>query len=111
MKEERHISKHIDELMAQAEASERIRSGPDFLSKVHQRIDELDDAWKAAEPSVIHVFLRYAAVLLITLLNLGALFLYAETDPVGSQPPADAISEFAEQYFPDYTYTDLEEGP
>lgn len=113
MKDIRNIAEHIDEMMAQAEAGERIQSGASFTSQVNRRIDQYYNTRTISELSLARVFLRYAAILLITLLNIGALFLYTETESVSSQPQTDVIAEFAEQYFPDYTYTDtdLEEQP
>ena len=103
MKQHKDIQNHIDQLMNKAATPSDLKTSSSFMKKLNHQIDHLDNSPELSrEQYHITDYLKYAAVILITLLNAGAIYTLAA--PVETQPETtDALSEVAAEYFPDYT--------
>ena len=113
MEAKNNISKHLDELMAQAEKGEQIQTRTDFLQRLNKRIDEQAKPKANGRIYTFKEVLKYAAIIVITILNLSAIFLISQTAELNSDIATTnevTITEFADQYFPEYSYSELEEA-
>ena len=109
MKSNKDIQKHIDHLMKDAEKPAFLSTSNDFENKLFARFDEIDNQ-NAPKTATIFAFSevrKYAAVILILILNVSAILFYSSNSD--SEQTVEDISEYSEEYFPDYaTLTSLE---
>lgn len=98
--------KHIAELMNQAESLEKIKASDSFLDTLNSKLDQLNQTPKQANRFTLRTFAKYAAVIALTFLNVGAVYTqFAVTDIEPEE--TESITEIASEYFPDYTsYTE-----
>lgn len=107
MKNKNDIQKHIDKLLESAEEGEKITTSASFMDSLNSKLDALDQTPQAAKVYSMNVLLKYAAIFLITVLNVGVVATqFGDTTTVEIES-SDTISEFSDEYFPDYTaYTE-----
>ena len=102
MKPKNNISPKIDALLKQAESMSKISTSTSFMDDLNQRIDNLEQPQIAAPVHRMNVFLKYAAVVAIVIINLGILFSVANSN-ITDASSNDIISQFTDEYFPEYT--------
>ncbi|XWN36651.1 MAG: hypothetical protein ROO71_11900 [Balneola sp.] len=109
MKSKKDIQNHIDQLMKDAEKPDFLSTSDNFEDNLFARFDEVD---KQHIPVTATIFSlsevrKYAAVILILILNVSAILFYSANSD--AEQSAEDISEYSEEYFPDYaTLTSLE---
>lgn len=109
MNSEKDIQTHIDQLMKDAEKPAFLSTGDDFEETLFARFDEIDNqnAPKTATFFTLSEVRKYAAVILILILNVSAILFYSTNSD--SEQTTEDISEYSDEYFPDYaTLTSLE---
>lgn len=102
MKPKNNISPKIDALLKQAESIPKISTSTSFMNDLNQRIDNLEQPQIAAPIHRMNVFLKYAAVVALVIINLGILFSVANSNTTDTSS-TDIISQFTDEYFPEYT--------
>lgn len=106
MKNKNNIQKHIDKLLQHADEGERINTSTSFMDSLNSKLDALDQAPQAAKVYSLNVLLKYAAIFLITVLNVGVIATQFGNTAIEIEA-TDTLSEFSDEYFPDYTsYTE-----
>ena len=109
MKPNKDIQNHLDQLMNKAENSSNLTVSPDFEEKLFARFDAYDSGQpqKRATLFTLSEARKYAAVILILILNISAVLFY--TTSSDTEQSTDDITQYSEEYFPDYaTLTSLE---
>lgn len=106
MKNKNDIQKNIDKLLQHAEEGEEITTSAGFMDSLNAKLDALDQTPQAAKVYSLNVLLKYAAIFLITVLNVGVIATQFG-DVTIEVDSTDTLSEFSDEYFPDYTaYTE-----
>lgn len=106
MKNKNDIQKNIDKLLQHAEEGEKITTSAGFMDSLNAKLDALDQTPQAAKVYSLNVLLKYAAIFLITVLNVGVIATQFG-DVTIEIDSTDTLSEFSDEYFPDYTaYTE-----
>lgn len=109
MKSNKDIQNLLDQLMKTAEKPTQLSTSADFEDKLFARFDKIDNE-RVPESATIFSLSearKYAAVILILILNVSAILFYSANSD--TEQTAEDISEYSEEYFPDYaTLTSLE---
>lgn len=102
MKSKNNISPKIDALLKQAESLPKISTSSSFMSNLNQRLDKLEQPQIIAPIHRMNVMLKYAAVVALVIINLGILFSVVNNNTADTSS-TDIISQFTDEYFPEYT--------
>ncbi len=102
MTSKNNIPSHIDALLKQAESSPKITTSQNFMDNLNSRLDNLEQKRAPIPIFRVNDFLKYAAVIAIVIINLGILF-SVTTQNTSDTASVDNISQFADEYFPEYT--------
>ncbi len=102
MTSKNNIPSHIDALMKQAGSSSKITTSKNFMDDLNNRLDSIEQQRTPIRIFRINDFIKYAAVIAIVIINLGILF-SVSTESTTDTNTADNISQFADEYFPEYT--------
>tara|TARA_R110000868_G_scaffold409112_1_gene694102 strand:+ start:611 stop:943 length:333 start_codon:yes stop_codon:yes gene_type:complete len=110
MSSNKNIQNHLDQLMNSAENPNQLSTSPDFEDKLFVRFDAIDAQIKPKSATIFSFseMQKYAAVILFLILNISVILFYTiSTD--NNDDPHDIVSEYSNEYFPDYaTLTSLE---
>ena len=110
MKANKDIQKHLNELMSSAEKPSHFTTSEDFENKLFARFDAID-AKQPQKQATIFSFSeaqKYAAVFIFLILNISVILFYTSSLNTDNEPE-DIVSEYSDDYFPDYaTLTSLE---
>lgn len=109
MKSNKDIQNHIDQLFKDAKKQPLLSTSADFEDKLFARFDEIDaqNTPKKATIFSLSEVRKYAAVILILVLNVSAILFYSTSSD--TEQTTEDISQYSEEYFPDYaTLTSLE---
>jgi len=110
MKSNKDIQNHLDQLMNSAENPSQLSTSPDFEDNLFARFDAIDAQTKPTSATIFSFseIQKYAAVILFLVLNISVMLFYT-TSTDSSDDPQDIVSEYSDEYFPDYaTLTSLE---
>ncbi|MFA5669532.1 MAG: hypothetical protein WC967_09810 [Balneolaceae bacterium] len=102
MKPKNNISPQIDALLKQAESLPKISTSSSFMSNLNQKLDRLEQPQVVAPIHRLNLMAKYAAVVAIVIINLGILFSVVNNN-ITESPSTDVISQFTDEYFPEYT--------
>src|SRR5690554_3451996 len=102
MKPKNNISPQIDALLEQAESLPKISTSSSFMKDLNKKLDRLEQPQVAAPIHRLNLMVKYAAVVAIVVINLGILFSVVDNNTTDSSS-SDIISQFTDEYFPEYT--------
>lgn len=103
MNNKNEIQKHIDEMMKQSESFPKITTSESFLDNLNSKLDLIEEVPR--QQATIFSFksiMKYAAVIAITFLNIGAVYTQLNSEAIDTES-TESISDLATEYFPDYT--------
>lgn len=109
MKSNKDIRNHLDQLMDSAEKSTQLTTSAGFEERLSARFDAIDSdkPQKRASLFTLSESRKYAAAVLILILNISAILFY--TNSSDSDQSTEDITQYSDEYFPDYaTLTSLE---
>lgn len=109
MKSNKDIQNHLDQLINNTENPSKLITSVEFEERLSARFDAIDSgkAQKKASLFILSESRKYAAVILILILNISAILFY--TNSSDSEQSTEDISQYSDDYFPDYaTLTSLE---
>lgn len=103
MNKDKHIQNHIDKMMKDAEKPSEFSVSSDFEENLFARFDAIDAQKEPKQATIFSLteFQKYAAVIIFLILNISVILFYSTTleEPAESE---NFISEYSDQYFPDY---------
>ncbi len=102
MTSKNNISSHLDALLKQAESTPKITTSKNFMDNLNNRLDSIEQRQTPAPIFRFNDFIKYAAVIAIVVINLGILFSVVNENTTETSS-TDSISQFADEYFPEYT--------
>lgn len=102
MKPNKNISPQIDALLEQVESLPKISTSNSFMRDLNQKLDQLEQPQTIAPIYRMNAMLKYAAVVAIVIINIGILFSVVNNDTADTSS-SDVISQFTDEYFPEYT--------
>ena len=109
MKSNKDIQNHLDQLINNAEHPSKLTTSTGFEERLSARFDAIDSG-KARKRASLFTFSesrKYAAAVLILILNISAILFY--TNSSDSDQSTEDITQYSDEYFPDYaTLTSLE---
>lgn len=109
MKSNKDIQNHLDQLINNAENPSKLTTSAGFEDRLSARFDAIDSgkAQKRASLFTLSELRKYAAVILILILNISAILFYSNSPD--SEQSTEDITQYSDDYFPDYaTLTSLE---
>jgi hypothetical protein len=93
---------HLDQLLSEAENPSKLTTTPEFEERLFAKIDAVDSLQvsKKAMFFSLSSVRKYAAVILILVLNISAVLIYSSF--LDSDQSSEDITEYSDEYFPDY---------
>lgn len=102
MKSNKDIQNHLDQLMKEAGKSPELKTSSGFEENLFIQIDNAEfRKRKSATIFTLSEVRKFAAVILILVLNISAVVLY--TTNSDEEQSDEHISQYSDEYFPDYT--------
>jgi len=98
MNQKHDIERLVNQALSELEKPERLKASDDFFDRVLEKA-------KASEPAKVHRlgvkdFVKYAAIIIITVLNGFVLYSAASSDETAEV--TDTTSIIVDEYFPQY---------
>lgn len=97
------IQSHLDQLMNVAEKPTNLTTSKGFEKQLFSRLDNIDSQQKQNYATIftLSVVRKYAAIILILILNISAVLFYTKSSD--DEQSIDDIAQYSDEYFPDYT--------
>jgi len=109
MNSNKDIQNHLDQLLNAAIKPAKVSTSSNFEQQLFSRLDdiELKEKKNVARIFTLSEIRKYAAVILILILNISAVVFY--TTKSTEEQSVEDVSKYSDEYFPDYaTLTSLE---
>ncbi len=110
MSSKKDIQNHINQLMNEAEKPEKLVTSSSFMDDLNAELDRIDAATSTKQAAIFSFveIRKYAAVVLILILNAVVILSFGNSDQTQQEPE---FSEYADEYFPNYATLTLLEQP